>query len=96
MVSVGYYRKFVHNYGTIVAPLMALLKEGFAWSDEATTTFSALKGAMMFAPVLTLPDFTKPFVIECDASTYGFGPYSSRRLIRSPSSADRWRPTIAL
>jgi hypothetical protein len=60
---------------------MALLKEGFAWSDEATTAFSALKGAMMSAPVLTLPDFTKPFVIECDTSTHGFGPYSYRRLI---------------
>jgi len=70
----GYYRKFVHNYGAIAAPLTALLKkEGFAWNDEAATTFSALKAAVMSAPVLTLPDFTKPFTVECDASTYGFG-----------------------
>jgi hypothetical protein len=70
----GYYRKFIHNYGAITAPLTALLKkEGFAWNTEAAAAFSALKGAVTSTPVLTLPDFTKPFVVECNASTYGFG-----------------------
>ena len=32
----GYYHKFVHNYGVIVAPLTALLTEGFSWTEEAT------------------------------------------------------------
>jgi hypothetical protein len=70
----GYYRKFVHNYGTIAAPLTALLKkEGFTWNDDAAADFNALKGAMTSAPVLALPNFAKPFIVECDASTYGFG-----------------------
>jgi hypothetical protein len=70
----GYYRKFVHNYGIIAAPLTALLKkEEFRWNDDAAAAFSALKGTVTSAPVLSLPDFTKQFVVECDASTYGFG-----------------------
>jgi len=69
----GYYRKFVHGFGTIAAPLTALLKEGFIWSDAAAAAFAALKKAVTTAPVLALSDFSLPFIVECDASTHGFG-----------------------
>jgi hypothetical protein len=70
----GYYHKFVHNVGTIAAPLMALLKkECFAWDNAATAAFSALKAAVTSAPVLAKPDFSKAFTVECNASTFGFG-----------------------
>ncbi|XP_066384913.1 uncharacterized protein [Miscanthus floridulus] len=71
---VGYYCKFVREFGTITAPLTALLhKEGFSWTPEATAAFTTLKTAVTTAPVLALLDFNCAFIVECDASSYGFG-----------------------
>jgi hypothetical protein len=69
-----YYRKFIRNYGIIASPLTQLLKkEAFVWSPEATTSFTTLKQVLTTAPVLQLPNFDKPFIVNCDASSTGFG-----------------------
>jgi hypothetical protein len=72
---IGYYRKFVHHFGIISKPLTNLLKKNsiFIWTDDHEHAFQALKQALVYAPVLTLLDFSKPFCIEIDASKLGVG-----------------------
>jgi hypothetical protein len=48
---------------------MDLTKKGaFRWTGESQKAFDKLKEVMSACPVLALPNFTQPFVLECDAS----------------------------
>jgi hypothetical protein len=69
----GYYRRFIRDYSTLMAsPTKLTNKGGFCWDEAASEAFHALQRALTTASVLQLPDFTKAFTVECDASGHGF------------------------
>jgi hypothetical protein len=70
----GYYWKYIQDFDLIAAPLTRLLRrDAFSWDEEATMVFAALKRALMTGPILQMPDFDMPFMVDCDASGIGFG-----------------------
>jgi Reverse transcriptase (RNA-dependent DNA polymerase)/RNase H-like domain found in reverse transcriptase len=71
----NYYRRFVKGFSQISAPLRQLLKTNvpFQWNKDYQHAFEQLKTALITAPILSLPDFSRGFVMTTDASYRGIG-----------------------
>ena len=71
----GYYRGFCRNFSSVAAPMTDLISPlvKFVWSDRCQIAFECCKALLCNAPVLSAPDFNKPFSIEVDASCIGAG-----------------------
>ncbi|GBG87456.1 hypothetical protein CBR_g45514 [Chara braunii] len=71
----SYYRKFVPKFSIIARPLSKLTSKNvsYTWDGECTTTFQALKEALVSHPVLRIADPKLTFVVTTDASLYGIG-----------------------
>jgi hypothetical protein len=71
----SYYRRFIRNFSLIAKPLTDLTKNDtkWQWEEEQEKAFLQLKVAMVTAPVLKVPDFTKEFVVTTDASLVSAG-----------------------
>lgn len=77
----GWYMRFVRNFASLSAPLTDMLQKArkYTWFEEAKNAFELLKKALCSAPVLHNPDFSRPFLIQCDASKYGVGAVLAQR-----------------
>jgi hypothetical protein len=71
----NFYRRFIRHFSDIAKPLNDLLKKDrkFDWTSVCQKAFDKLKKRFTEEPVLMMPDHTKPFQIECDASKYASG-----------------------
>ncbi len=76
----GYLRRYIKNFADEVAPLTDLTTDGVPdkditghWTPVHLIAFERIKKLLTTAPVLTHPDFNRPFIIETDASDYAVG-----------------------
>ena len=79
------------NFSHITKPLNALTKTNTQWSWEVDgpeqAVFDELKCLITSTPILVLPDQTKHFCLETDASAYATGAVLSQLC-----DDGRWRP----
>ncbi|XP_047484925.1 uncharacterized protein LOC125036378 [Penaeus chinensis] len=71
----GYYRRFCPNFSSIAKPLTDLTssKRKFDWTLSCQEAFEKLKFLLCSKPILKGPDFSKPFVLQVDASDVAAG-----------------------
>ena len=76
---VGHYRRFIKGFSCIAQPLNEHLvgeeaSRKSVWvslSEDALKAFETLKQACMTSLILAFVDYTKPFLLETDASKNG-------------------------
>ena len=71
----NFYRMFIANFSQIAHSLHLLTKKDqeYIWGEEQQQAFQELKTRLTSSPVLRLPDLSKPFTIQTDASKLGTG-----------------------
>ena len=73
----GWFSSFIPNFSELSASLSDMTKKGkpnnLVWDERELESFNKLKCALAQKPILRLPDFSKPFVLQVDASERAIG-----------------------
>ena len=69
----NFYRRFIHGFSSIVAPMIATVKKdvrksNFEWTSACQKAFELLKQRFTTAPILAHFDYEKECIVETDAS----------------------------
>eukprot|EP00253_Pinus_taeda_P013560 PITA_13560 len=75
MGLAGYYRRFVEGFSKVAFPITSLQKKGklFHWTPNCQKSFEQLKHLLTTAPILSIADPNKDYVVCTDASKEGLG-----------------------
>nr|GEZ84345.1 putative reverse transcriptase domain-containing protein [Tanacetum cinerariifolium] len=68
----GYYRRFIEGFSKIAKPMTKLTQEKvkFEWGDKQEAAFQLLKQKLCSAPILTLPEGSKDFILKIHEKNY--------------------------
>ena len=71
----SFYQKFIPNFSTLAQPVHDLTKKGvpFDWKQEQDNVFIKCKEVFLSAPVICIPDTTRPLFVMTDASLTAAG-----------------------
>ena len=70
----NFYRRFIEGFAHTATPLNKLTgKSTWEWTEQCEEAFISIKRKITSAPILIMPDRSKPFRVETDASQYATG-----------------------
>ena len=58
----------------------------FVWNEKRQKAFDGIKKKMTIAPIVTHPNFEKPFILYTDASREGIGVILHQMMIRAKNA----------
>ena len=90
----NFYRRFIEGFSHIAQPLLDLTKADsvFKWSPEEKSAFDTLKDRITLAPILALPDNSRPYRVEADSSDFATGAVLSQQNLED----EKWHPVAFL